>query len=186
MPRLWTETIDEHRRSVRDAALDAAATLVTEHGLSAVTMSRIAQETGIGRATLYKYFPDVDAILLAWHQRQVHRHLRQLADVRDRAADPLAAVLAAYAEIQHGHGGGEAEALVHAGAHQVHARQALHDLVRDLLRDGVRDGRVRDDVPPAELAAFCVHALGAAAGAPSRAAVRRLVALTLAAVRPQA
>jgi len=28
-------------------------------------MSHIAEKTAIGRATLYKYFPDVDAILLA-------------------------------------------------------------------------------------------------------------------------
>jgi hypothetical protein len=65
-----------------------------------------------------------------------------------------------------------------------HGRRALNDLVRDLLRDAADAGRVRDDVPPAELAAFCLHALGAAADAPSRAAVRRLVDLTLAAVRP--
>ena len=38
-------------------------------------MSQIAEQTGIGRATLYKYFPDVEAILLAWHERQVTGHL---------------------------------------------------------------------------------------------------------------
>ena len=54
MPKLWTETIDEHRRAVRDATLDATGALVAEHGLASVTMSRIAEETGIGRATLYK------------------------------------------------------------------------------------------------------------------------------------
>ena len=30
-------------------------------------------------------FPDVEAILLAWHERQVHHHLHLLVDVRDRA-----------------------------------------------------------------------------------------------------
>ena len=79
MPKLWTETIDAHRRAVRDAALDATAALVAEHGLTSVTMSQIATETGVGRATLYKYFPDVEAILLAWHERQITRHLQHLA-----------------------------------------------------------------------------------------------------------
>ena len=71
VPRLWTETIEAHRREVRDAILGATSRLVSEHGLLSVTMSQIAEDAGIGRATLYKYFSDVEAILLAWHERQV-------------------------------------------------------------------------------------------------------------------
>ncbi|MGI9022907.1 MAG: TetR/AcrR family transcriptional regulator, partial [Acidimicrobiales bacterium] len=67
MPKVWNETIEDHRREVRDAILDTTAAMVTERGLLSVTMSQIAEETGIGRATLYKYFPGVEAILLAWH-----------------------------------------------------------------------------------------------------------------------
>ena len=84
MPKLWTDTVEQHRRAVRDAALDATAKLVAEHGLASVSMSKIAAETGIGRATLYKYFPDVESVLIAWHERQVHGHLRQLARIRDQ------------------------------------------------------------------------------------------------------
>ena len=104
MPKLWEETIEAHRRSVRDAILDAAAALVARHGLRSVTMAQIAERTGIGRATLYKYFPDVDAMLLAWHERQVAAHLAELTRLRDTHADPadrLAAVLEAYARIHH-------------------------------------------------------------------------------------
>jgi AcrR family transcriptional regulator len=64
VPKLWSETIESHRREVRDAIVDTAAALVAEHGLASVTMSQIAGETGIGRAMLYKYFPDVEAIHL--------------------------------------------------------------------------------------------------------------------------
>ena len=85
VPKLWTETIEEHRRAVHDATLDTTAALVAEHGLASVTMSRIAAEAGIGRATLYKYFPDVEAILAAWHARHVAQHLEHLAAVRDQA-----------------------------------------------------------------------------------------------------
>src|ERR687891_1001227 len=98
MPKLWNETIETHRREVRDAILDITAALVAEHGLRSVTMSQIAQDTGIGRATLYKYFPDVEAILHAWHERQINGHLGHLAEVRE-AADAgarLEAVLQAY------------------------------------------------------------------------------------------
>src|SRR5882757_9071356 len=52
VPRIWTDTIEAHRNAVREATLNAAATLVAEHGLQSVTMSEIAKRTGIGRATL--------------------------------------------------------------------------------------------------------------------------------------
>jgi len=97
VPKLWEETIETHRRSVRQAILDTTAGLVAEHGLRAVTMSQIAEQTGIGRATLYKYFPDVDAILLSWHEQQVDHHLEQLRRLAEHAGDPrkrLEAVLA--------------------------------------------------------------------------------------------
>src|SRR5215510_14266950 len=42
VPKLWTETIEEHRRAVHDATLDTTAALVREHGLASVTMSQIA------------------------------------------------------------------------------------------------------------------------------------------------
>jgi hypothetical protein len=50
VPKLWTETIEEHRRAVGDAILDTTATLVAEHGLGSATMSQVATEAGIGRA----------------------------------------------------------------------------------------------------------------------------------------
>lgn len=71
VPKLWSGTIEAHRRAVRNATLDATAALVTEHGLRSVTMSQIAEDTGIGRATLYKYFSSVEAILVAWHERHL-------------------------------------------------------------------------------------------------------------------
>lgn len=190
MPKLWNETIEEHRSAVRDATLDATAALVAEHGLMSVTMSRIAQETGIGRATLYKYFPDVESILTAWHERQVAHHLEQLEVVRDRITDPgerLQAVLEAYALIlygRHSHHGTDMAALLHQGPSITQAHERLLMLVRDLVGEGAASGALRNDVSADELAAYCLHALGAAAGLPSKAAVRRLVEVTLAGLRP--
>lgn len=60
----------------------------------------------------------------------------------------------------------------------------LTRLIRDLLADAVRTGDLRDDIAPGELATYCIHALAAARTLPSKAAVRRLVAVTLAGLRP--
>jgi AcrR family transcriptional regulator len=189
VPKLWSETIHEHRRTVRDAILDAAWQLAAEHGPLAVNMSQVAEQAGIGRATLYKYFPDVEAILVAGHERHVAAHLEQLRALRDRAGDPaqrLEAVLTAYALICHQrsrHGTAEVAALVHRGEHVTRAHREVTALVEELLVGGVETGDIRGDVAPAELAAYCLHSLGAAADLPSEAAVRRLVPLVLSALR---
>lgn len=186
MPKLWNETIEEHRHAVRQAALDAAAAVVAESGPAAVTMTRIAERTGIGRATLYKYFPDSGAILLAWHERQIAAHLQHLAEIRDRPGTPgnrLRAVLEAYALLSRTpHGSGPA-ALLHQGAHVGHAQQHLLDFLRTLIAEGAETGELRADVPAEELANYCLHALAAAGSMPSEAAVRRLVTVTLAGLR---
>lgn len=187
VPKLWNETIEAHRREVRDAILETTVTLVSEHGLRPVTMSRVAEEAGIGRATLYKYFPDVEAILVAWHERHVTGHLEHLAALRDQAGDAagrLEAVLEAYALIQRKRHATELGALLHRDEHVAQARQHLTGIIRDLLAEGAETGDFRDDVAPDELANFCLHALTAAGSLPSEAAVRRLVAVTLAGLRP--
>jgi len=187
MPKLWNETIEAHRREVREATLDATAALVAKHGLRSVTMSQIAEQTGIGRATLYKYFSDVEAILVAWHERHVTGHLEHLAEVRDRGGDAgerLEAVLEAYALISHEHHDTELAARLHRGEHVTRAQQQLSNFVRNLVTEGAKTGHFRDDVAPAELASYCLHALSAASSLPSKAAVRRLVTVTLAGLRP--
>ena len=190
MPKLWTETIEAHRREVRDAILDTTAALVAEHGLRSVTMSQIAEETGIGRATLYKYFRHIEAILRAWHERQITGHLESLRQVRDQAGDAgkrLEAVLEAYALIakaSHGHPDTELEALLHRGEQVPRARHQLHAMIRALLIEGAKTGSLRDDVAPDELASYCLHALTAASSLPSKSAVRRLVKVILSGLRP--
>ncbi|MFD7323189.1 TetR/AcrR family transcriptional regulator [Streptomyces sp. NPDC059875] len=187
MPKLWNETIDAHRHAVREAILDTTTRLVAEGGLRSVTMSQIAAQAGIGRATLYKYFSDVEAVLLAWHERQVAGHLHQLASIRDRpgtAAERLAAVLEAYAGIAQQRHGGELAALLHQGEHLTHAQRHLEGMLQHLLAEAAQAGDLRGDIPPAELAQYCLHALTAAAALTSKAAVRRLVAVTLDGLRP--
>jgi AcrR family transcriptional regulator len=190
VPRLWNQTIEEHRRATHDAALDAFAALIGEHGLASVTMSQIAGAAGIGRATLYKYFPDIESVLVAWHERQIGRHLHLLERARDAADGPAArleAVLCAFALIQHEHQGHSAElpaAMLHRGEHVTAARQQLHALVSDLITACADVGEIRAGIPAGELANYCLHALGAASSLQSQAAVRRLVAVTLAGLQP--
>jgi AcrR family transcriptional regulator len=190
MPRIWSETIAAHRDAVRDAVLDATAALVAQHGLSGVTMSQVAKESGIGRATLYKYFPDIESILAAWHERHIGAHLHHLTEVvrASGGAAPgerLAAVLRAYAAHTRQHrDGSDLAAVLHQGEHVARAHAHLTEFLTGLVRAAAERGEVRGDVPPGELAGYCLHALTAASGLPSQAALDRLITVTLAGLRP--
>jgi AcrR family transcriptional regulator len=190
VPRLWNETIESHRRAVQDAILDTTWALVSEHGLLSVTMSQIAQETGIGRATLYKYFPDVESILLAHHERHVAEHLTKLTRLREQPGRPrerLEALLLEYARILYHRGQSRADelmTLVHQDAHAIKAQDQVRRLIRGAIADAAKAGDLRQDVPADELTQYCVHALSAASGMPSEKAVRRLVAITLTGLIP--
>jgi hypothetical protein len=70
MPKLWNDTIEAHRRGVRESVLDTTWALVNERGPASAKMSEIAERTGIGRATLRKYFPDVESVLPIRKMRQ--------------------------------------------------------------------------------------------------------------------
>jgi AcrR family transcriptional regulator len=189
MPKLWDESIEAHRAAVREATIAATATLVAQHGVSAVTMSQIASETGIGRATLYKYFPDVESILLAWHEQHVGEHVRQLGAARDAARgdalNRLRAVLTAYAHMSRPHDGSERVAMLHRGEHVSKAERDLTELVTELIGEAVAAGIVRKDVPPEELALYCLHAANAAPSLRSRAAVSRLLDVMIAGLTPE-
>jgi AcrR family transcriptional regulator len=187
VPKLWDDSIKEHRRAVSEAILDTTASLVARHGLRGVTMSQIAADVGIGRATLYKYFADVEAILLAWHERHVAGHLIQLGELRDGSGEPadrLHAVLDAYAVIRRSEDATRLGALLHGADHVGHAQDHLRRLLADLIREGASIGQFRDDVSADELAMFCLAALTAAGDLPSQAAVRRLVSVTMSGLQP--
>ena len=162
---------------------------MAERGLRGVTMSALAERTGIGRATLYKYFPDIEAVLAAWHDAQVTAHADQLLRLRERpgtASERLEAVLAAYAAIQSRRHDGELAVHLHASSHVGRARNRIEDVVEQLLAEGAEIGAVRTDLAPRELAGYCMHALAAAAGLRSQASVRRLVDVTMDGLRPRA
>lgn len=187
MPKLWNDTIETHRQAVREATLDATAGLVAERGLAAVTMSDIARATGIGRATLYKYFPDVEAILIAWHERMIAHHLEMLTAAAQSAEGPLEAlqaVLEAYALMSQSHHGHALAGLLHGLPHAKHAHRHLRSFVATLIAGAVKAGHVRADVPAPELAAFAFSALSSADALPSKQAAHRLVAVVMRGLAP--
>jgi AcrR family transcriptional regulator len=60
---------------VRAAILEAAYTLVRDHGYANVTMAEIAAEAGAGKQTIYRWWPSKSALVLnalaIWMERSV-------------------------------------------------------------------------------------------------------------------
>src|SRR5215208_8512774 len=154
------------RRERADAArnrarvLDAAARLFADAGGRAVTMEQVAAAAGVGKATLYRRYPDVASIavaLLDEHERALQeRLLRGPPPVGPGAppAERLAAFYRAMVELleRHGHLALAAETGARRYATGAYAAWRLH--VRALLDEaGVDDrGAVLGDALLAPLA----------------------------------
>jgi AcrR family transcriptional regulator len=185
VPKLWEESIEEHRRSVRDAITEATWRLAEEHGPLSLTMSQVAGAAGIGRATLYKYFTDIESILVAHHARHVENHLRALEQLRGESQPPgtrLVAVAHAYASIcfhRGRHSSADVSALVHRGPEVADAERRLHALFAGLITEAAAEGLVRTDLSPDELATYCRHALEASGQAKGLEGVARLARVVL-------
>lgn len=167
-----------HRSAVREAIMEAAVSLAVEHGVLSVTMSDVAASAGVSRATLYKYFPDVQSILQAEHHRQMAGELQELHAVKAAGGDAgrqLEQVLRIHALMVHRHHDSAIAGVLHQSGALQHKEQFLEGIVRK----AADDGKIRTDVAPPELTRFCLHALAAAAQADSEAEVDRLVRLTL-------
>lgn len=172
---------------MREAILDVTAELAAEVGERALTMSEIASRTGIGRATLYKYYGDVESILAAWHERMIGQHLDQLREAITDEDDPhrqLTLAARRHAETIQQHHGANTLILQPASSAEQAATVAegtaqLVGLFTDLARAAKAADPDSVPVPPAEFANYLIHALAAAATTTSRPALTRLVELTV-------
>lgn len=74
---------------VRDAILTAARALLDEAGLGGVTMEAVAERAGVGKPTVYRWWPNRHAVAMA-----ALMHAPQAAPARSRARSPLRALRA--------------------------------------------------------------------------------------------
>lgn len=71
VPRSARSDIEVKR--IRESILDSAARVFATHGVSGVTMDQIAKDSGYSTASLYNYFDNRPAVVLALVDRSVER-----------------------------------------------------------------------------------------------------------------
>lgn len=152
----WSDSVAAHKARYRRRIVDAAVDLAGEEGVAGLTMAGLAQRAGIGRATLYKYFADVEHVLLAHVEDEVERYARNLTDVLAEHDDPVDR-LHAYVETMlgyfasQGHRSGSAPFAAGGLSPAVEATllrhlDTLHQPLEAILADGVRAGALRADL----------------------------------------
>lgn len=78
MPKISAPSLEEHRAETTDRLLDAWGELVIERGYAGVSLADVAARARLARTAIYTYFPDREALLFAWTDREVGRALEML------------------------------------------------------------------------------------------------------------
>ncbi len=81
------EPEQERSRAGVASILDAAASLLDEHGIDQITMTAIAGEAGLSKAALYRYFPNKAAIIRSLAERTFEQDAQRVLDGLDRDGD---------------------------------------------------------------------------------------------------
>lgn len=83
-------------RPTETVVLDAALAEVLEHGVRRTSVSDIARRSGVSRQTIYRYWPDAQALFAALVTRELLATVPPVADVD--SLDELVALIAVTAE----------------------------------------------------------------------------------------
>lgn len=86
---------EEREELATTRILDAAAGLFARDGVGSVGMAEVAAAAGCSRATLYRYFPNRDALRMAFVQREARRLGVEIAAATARRSDPATRLEAA-------------------------------------------------------------------------------------------
>ncbi|MFF0455531.1 TetR/AcrR family transcriptional regulator [Nocardia africana] len=177
-------------RSNRDHILLAALDVFAERGTD-VPMKLIADRAGVGVGTLYRRFPDRDALVVATAQAHLDRLARmaESAGAEEASAwDGLCRFLRECALLRLGALAAAIEPAVHAMVRtdtRVGAvRTGVLDRIDALIRQAQRDGDLRTDVGLTEVGLLMTVQVYTQPGEPYPAAVDRVLAIVFDGLRP--
>jgi TetR/AcrR family transcriptional repressor of mexCD-oprJ operon len=157
---------DSIRDRVSAAILETAGTLMAARGTS-VTMAEIADTAGVGRATVYRYFPNRNDLLSALSKAAVDELADRIAEAAIDSA-PVGEAIArlARAFVSTGHRYGALVWLGETAKDRGEIERRVADPLRALFERGIADGTLREDLPAPVLFALFAGLLEAAISLP--------------------
>jgi AcrR family transcriptional regulator len=170
-------------RRNRDALLAAAVQAFSAEGPD-VTLESVAAAAGVGIGTLYRHFPNRDALVEAAYRNELERLCDSAEDLL-ATLPPEQAVRAwmerfvDYAVTKRGMSDA-LRALIAAGGNPfAHSRDRMLGALGALLDSAIASGKVRADVAPADLLATLGGVSMAAGDAAGREQARRVLDLVM-------
>jgi AcrR family transcriptional regulator len=100
VPRISAASIAEHVANQEVAVVDAARRLFAERGIAAVSLSDIAEEVGLKRTSLYRYFPTKSHILQRWFDQVMTPLVDQSRRIVEEENTPARRRLEAWLDLQ--------------------------------------------------------------------------------------
>ncbi|MDQ2677683.1 MAG: TetR/AcrR family transcriptional regulator [Actinomycetota bacterium] len=167
----WDDTVSEHRDRRRQSIIDATMALVAERGMTDVSMADVAKAAGIGRATLYRYFPGVEEIVAERVLGTVRTHHSTVESAIEQQDDPVEAIrvsLRILLEYFASDGHRSVSARVNPDQFSPEVGRAVHDafaelhaVLTQLVVDAQRAGSLRSDIDAAFTAELLYQMLSA-------------------------
>jgi AcrR family transcriptional regulator len=137
------------------AILDAAASLLFEHGIDGITIERIAATASVSKATIYKWWPSKAAVVVDAFLAQVQplAPIPDVGDLRRELCEPAAAQLRLFRDTPVGTA---LKSLLAAAQHDPDVAEAVRtrwlkprrDLARQAVLRAQERGELRPEVDP--------------------------------------
>ncbi|WP_029105862.1 TetR/AcrR family transcriptional regulator [Mycobacterium sp. 360MFTsu5.1] len=152
---------DEARDSLDARIIDAAADCVIAFGVDRVTLAEIARRAGVSRPTVYRRWPDTQAILAALLTARITNALNEVAvtgDDRDAIVQRMVGMAERLRDdevIMSVLSSAPALAMVYISQRMGTSQQILLEVLAGALATAQADGSVRPS-DPRQLAAMCL------------------------------
>jgi AcrR family transcriptional regulator len=172
-------------RRNRDLIVAAAQKLFTEEGID-VPLEEVARRAGVGVGTLYRRFPDRDALLRAVSETSLRRLADLVLTARQEEPDAWHALrrfLLSCTELRIGELSAKLDPHLHqrirGGEEMQEIRQKVIDTVLELTARAQADGAMRCDIGPGDIALLMTMHVYSPPSMPGDKAILRVMEIVL-------
>ncbi|GAK13617.1 TetR/AcrR family transcriptional regulator [Geomicrobium sp. JCM 19039] len=166
----------QHKTKRYESIVQTAEQLFLEKGLERVQMQEIANFEGIGIATLFRYFPKKDRLIVAVAVYNLEKHIQSFTEIVNKSTtaferlqeifdlltigdDDTLSQSAAFREAFESYASFAVQEL-DTMSDYIATQKQIADLIMIIIADGERDGSLRTDVPLKETIITAINSYG--------------------------